>query len=137
MREDQEKPTKVPSINEIAVDGEVAIVAGSDTTSTTISGAFYYLLTNPEQYARLRKEVDETFPPGEEEPSDGTRLAQMKFLNAVMYAHSSFTLEQLLIDELCQQRDSETTARCSYWSTACSRERLWRKMDRQPVRRRR
>lgn len=66
------------------VSGELAIVAGSDTTSTTLSGIFYYLLTNPEYYIRLRKEVDEAFPPGEGEPYDGTKLAEMKFLNAIM-----------------------------------------------------
>ena len=76
------------------MSGELAIVAGSDTTSTTLSGIFFYLLTNPEYYARLREEVDAYFPPGEGEPFDGTRLAEMKYLNAVMYAflHSSFLI---------------------------------------------
>jgi cytochrome P450 len=45
---------------------------------------FYYLLTHPECYKKLRAEVDEAFPPGEVEPFDGTKLADMKYLNAVM-----------------------------------------------------
>ena len=71
-------------LNELVVSGELAIVAGSDTTSTTLSGVFFYLLTHPRCYARLREEVDEAFPPGEGEPFDGARLAEMKYLNAVM-----------------------------------------------------
>ena len=71
-------------LNEVVVSGELAIVAGSDTTSTTLSGIFFYLLTHPECYARLREEVDAVFPPGEGEPFDATRLAEMKYLNAVM-----------------------------------------------------
>lgn len=72
-------------MSEVVVSGELAIVAGSDTTSTTLSGVFYYLLTNPACYARLRAELDEAFPPGEGEPFDGTRLAELKYLNAIMY----------------------------------------------------
>lgn len=84
MLEDQETPDKIPTANELAVNGEVAIIEGSDTTATTLSGVLYYLMANPEYYARLKKEVDETFPPGEAGPFDGPHLAQMNFLNAVM-----------------------------------------------------
>lgn len=56
--EDQEDSTRKPTINELAVDGEIAIVGGSDTTTTTLSCVFYYLLTNPVYYARLRKEMN-------------------------------------------------------------------------------
>lgn len=73
-----------PTLSEVVVSGELAIVAGSDTTSTTLSGIFFHLLSNPQYYGRLQKEVDEAFPPGEGEPFDGTKLAEMKFLNAVM-----------------------------------------------------
>lgn len=71
----------------MVVNGEVAIIAGSDTTSTTLSGAFFYLLTNPECYERLQKEIDETFPVGADPMVDldaGTGMADMKYLNAVM-----------------------------------------------------
>ncbi|KAI5119310.1 hypothetical protein M0805_004554 [Coniferiporia weirii] len=79
------RPKSTPaSFEEVVASGELAIVAGSDTTSTTLSGVFYYLLTHPEYYQRLRKEVDAAFPLGEGDPFDGTRLAELKFLNAVI-----------------------------------------------------
>lgn len=74
-------------LSEAIVNGELAIVAGSDTTSTTLSGVFFNLLTHPEYYERLRREVDDVFPPGEDPLSDanaGARMAEMKYLNAVM-----------------------------------------------------
>ncbi|KAL5476669.1 hypothetical protein ACEPAI_2855 [Sanghuangporus weigelae] len=82
-KDDDSKMTQA-QLNELVVSGELAIVAGSDTTSTTLSGVFFYLLTHPECYDRLRKEVDAVFPPGEGEPFDGARLAEMKYLNAVI-----------------------------------------------------
>lgn len=72
---------------EAASNGLVAIIAGSDTTSVALTGIFYHLLKNPQYYARLRKELDEAFPPGEVEPFDASRLAELKFLNAVMYVY--------------------------------------------------
>ncbi|EJD05634.1 high nitrogen upregulated cytochrome P450 monooxygenase 2 [Fomitiporia mediterranea MF3/22] len=83
INEGHEEPN-ASKLSEVVVSGELAIVAGSDTTSTTLSGVFFYLLTNPEYYARLREEVDAYFPLGEGEPFDGTRLAEMKYLNAVI-----------------------------------------------------
>ncbi|KAH8115860.1 high nitrogen upregulated cytochrome P450 monooxygenase 2 [Phellopilus nigrolimitatus] len=76
--------TSASRMEDIVASGELAIVAGSDTTSTTLSGVFFFLLTNPEIYARLQREVDEAFPLGEGDPFDGSRLADMKYLNAVI-----------------------------------------------------
>ncbi|KAH8108748.1 high nitrogen upregulated cytochrome P450 monooxygenase 2 [Phellopilus nigrolimitatus] len=73
-----------PTEAEILSNGELAIVAGSDTTSTTLGGIFYYLLTHPDDYNRLQKEVDAGFPPGEGDPFDATKLTEMPFLNAVI-----------------------------------------------------
>ena len=61
------------------------IVAGSDTTSTTLSGLFYYLLSNPHVYRRLQREIDTAFPPGEGDPFDTLKLSELPFLNAAMY----------------------------------------------------
>ncbi|KAL5514428.1 hypothetical protein ACEPAG_2516 [Sanghuangporus baumii] len=72
------------SLDELVVSGETAIVAGSDTTSTTLTGIWYFLLSHPECYERLQKEVDATFPPGEGDALDPVRLAEMKYLNAVI-----------------------------------------------------
>ncbi|KAH8113754.1 high nitrogen upregulated cytochrome P450 monooxygenase 2, partial [Phellopilus nigrolimitatus] len=73
-----------PTEAEIISNGALAIVAGSDTTSSTLGGIFYYLLTHPDDYKRLQKEVDAVFPPGEGDPFDATKLIGMPFLNAVI-----------------------------------------------------
>ncbi|KAI9445853.1 cytochrome P450 [Lactarius psammicola] len=65
---------------EVAKDGELAMVAGSDTTASALTAVFYYLLRNPEAYERLQAEVDGAFPSGEE-PLDATKLSQMEWLN--------------------------------------------------------
>lgn len=62
-------------------EGIVAIVGGSDTTSTTMANLWYFLLKNPSYYTRLRQEVDNVFPSGEE-PIDQQRLIAMSYLNA-------------------------------------------------------
>ena len=65
-------------------DGTLAIVAGSDTTSSVLSSIFYCLLTHPEAYVRLRAEVDAYYPPGED-ALNTKHHAEMPYLNAVMY----------------------------------------------------
>jgi len=50
---------------EIASDGALVVVAGSDTIATVITSLFYYLLANPVTYKRLQAEVDKFFGPGE------------------------------------------------------------------------
>lgn len=65
----------------------IAIIAGSDTSATALSHIWYYLLRNPKYYDRLRKEVEESFPNGED-PIDFTRQADMPFLNGCMYANT-------------------------------------------------
>lgn len=68
----------------------MAIVAGSDTTATTLSGVFYYLLSDPNRtsYMRLQAEIDAAFPLGVEDSDilDHTKLTELHYLNAVMYA---------------------------------------------------
>ncbi len=73
-----------PSPAEIAQDGMLAIIAGSDTSSSVLTAAFYYLLRNPLAYERLQAEVDSAFPSGEE-PLNVTKLSQMEWLNGCMW----------------------------------------------------
>lgn len=62
----------------------MAIDAGSDTTATELSAVFFFLLSNPDAFHRLRDEVDQEFPIGEGEPFDTLKLSRMPYLNAVM-----------------------------------------------------
>ncbi|KAL5507847.1 hypothetical protein ACEPAH_5465 [Sanghuangporus vaninii] len=73
-----------PTDAEVISDGVLAILAGSDTTATVISGLFYHLLQHAEDYIRLQGEVDQTFPPGEGDATDASKLSEMVFLNAVI-----------------------------------------------------
>ncbi|KAL5476717.1 hypothetical protein ACEPAI_2903 [Sanghuangporus weigelae] len=81
--EDHVEPAP-PGDDEIVSDGLLAITAGSDTTSTTLSGLFYHLLSNPLEYKHLQRELDAAFPPGGGDPFDSTKLSELPFLNAVI-----------------------------------------------------
>lgn len=82
---DEDKFEKEPlSDAEVASDGILAIIAGSDTAATVLSGLFYYLLAQPKDYKRLQEEIDASFPPGQGNAFDATKLAEMPYLNAVM-----------------------------------------------------
>ncbi|RDX51365.1 cytochrome P450 [Lentinus brumalis] len=54
-----------PAIAELADDGILTVVAGSDTASMTMTNVFYCLLTHPEAYAKLQAEIDKFYPAGE------------------------------------------------------------------------
>ncbi|KAI0306837.1 high nitrogen upregulated cytochrome P450 monooxygenase 2 [Multifurca ochricompacta] len=69
-----------PPIGNVAKDGTLAIIAGSDTTSSVLTALVYYLLCNPAAYHRLQEEVDAAFPSGEE-PLDVVKLSHMEWLN--------------------------------------------------------
>ena len=72
-----------PSVDDVAQNGELAIIAGSDTTSSVLTALLYYLLLNPEAYNRLQEEVDSAFTIGEE-PLDAAKLSHMEWLNGCM-----------------------------------------------------
>ncbi|KAI0275430.1 cytochrome P450 [Gloeopeniophorella convolvens] len=79
--EDEQKNAAQRNSQTIASDGMLVISAGSDTTSTILTGLFNKLVLNPAAYRRLRDEVDAEFPRGED-PLDTTRLSRMPWLNA-------------------------------------------------------
>ncbi|KAJ5106780.1 hypothetical protein N7456_003455 [Penicillium angulare] len=58
-------------------DGRVTIVAGSDTTGSTLANAFYFLTTHPEAYQRLQKEVDQM-------KASGGDASQIPYLDAII-----------------------------------------------------
>ena len=61
----------------------LAVVAGSDTTSSAMTSLFHCLLTHPEAYARLQEEVDRFYPAGEDAFST-KHHRDMHYLQAVM-----------------------------------------------------
>lgn len=76
---------KVPlTLPEVMSDAGLAVVAGSDTTSSTMTVLFYYLMSHPSAYKRLREEIDSGFPIHDGYPFDASKLASLQYLNAVM-----------------------------------------------------
>ncbi|RFU24554.1 hypothetical protein B7463_g11785, partial [Scytalidium lignicola] len=53
--------TATLSVKELSAESITLIVAGSDTSSTTMAGLFYYLSRHPKSYARVADEVRKTF----------------------------------------------------------------------------
>jgi cytochrome P450 len=46
------------NVERIFFSGDLAIVAGSETTASVIKNVLYFLMTNPTAYKRLRTEID-------------------------------------------------------------------------------
>lgn len=83
-----------PTVESILSNGELAIIAGADTTSNALCGVFYYLLVHPREFERLRAEVERVFPTVEGDAVDASRLAGMEVLNAVI--HETLRLQPAL-----------------------------------------
>ncbi|KAH7072290.1 cytochrome P450 [Paraphoma chrysanthemicola] len=66
---------------ELAADATVMMIAGTDTSSVAISGVFFYLSRNLDDYARLASEIRTTFT-SEEDIRPGSELAGCLFLRA-------------------------------------------------------
>jgi cytochrome P450 len=69
------------NMNELWGESNLLIIAGSDTTSTAMSGTFFYLAHNPAAMERLCKEIRETFSDVEEIVT-GPKLSGCSFLRA-------------------------------------------------------
>lgn len=82
---EEEKPGK----ELVKVDGQVAIGAGGDTALMTLAHLWYFLLKNPQYMQKLKKEVDEYFPPEEEFVMDVAKVSGMPYLNVVVYVSVS------------------------------------------------
>ncbi|CDO71115.1 hypothetical protein BN946_scf184844.g119 [Trametes cinnabarina] len=77
----QDKPQ--PSLKHLLDDGVLAIVAGSDTTSSALTSLVYCLLTHPHAMERLREEIDHFYPVGEN-ACDSKHFREMHYLTAVI-----------------------------------------------------
>ena len=64
----------------IFLKGDLAIVAGSDTTSNTITNVLYFLMNNPIAYKRLQAEINELG----DHVVDCAAQVQLPYLNAVL-----------------------------------------------------
>ena len=62
----------------------LAILAGSDTTSSTTSNILYFLISHPAAYKRLQAEVDGLG----DKLTECSAQAQLPYLNAVMFVAS-------------------------------------------------
>ncbi|KAI9772122.1 MAG: hypothetical protein M1840_001411 [Geoglossum simile] len=66
--DDDARKTRDPVINKgmLIRDSQLLIIAGSDTTSSTLTNAFYRLAKHPNILRMLRKEIDPLFASGED-----------------------------------------------------------------------
>ena len=70
-------------MQQIVDDGILAVIAGADTTSSTITSIFYCILNDRTAYNELQVEVDRFYPAGEDSLKT-TFHKDMPYLNAVM-----------------------------------------------------
>lgn len=67
---------------EIEANADILIIGGSETTATVLSGAIYFLTTNPDTLEKLTKEVRSSFS------SEGEitllTAAQLRYMGAVL-----------------------------------------------------
>jgi cytochrome P450 len=68
--------------NEMQANASMFMVAGTETTATTLSGVAYYLCNNPRVYKKLVEEIRTTFK-SSDEIAVGP-LGEMEYLNAVL-----------------------------------------------------
>ncbi|CAK5268837.1 unnamed protein product [Mycena citricolor] len=73
------EPTS-PSTAQVQADGGLAIIAGAETTSTTLCNIVWLLLRNPSTFSRLREEVDDP----KWNAGSMASQARMPYLNAVI-----------------------------------------------------
>ena len=70
------------SRSELMETSAILILAGSETTATLLSGLTYYLLTNPETYAKVNAEIRDAFKSPEEITL--TTTGKLPYLHAVL-----------------------------------------------------
>jgi cytochrome P450 len=85
LDEDGESGHSPMSNTTLALESTLAIVAGSDTTSTTLSNILFYLLQMPGVHSKLRAELDAAAGGAALDVElDVKTLAGLPYLNAIM-----------------------------------------------------
>ena len=79
-----ESPDPKKDIKWLHGDSRLVVVAGSDTITASLTFLFYHLACEPLQVEKLRKEIDELWPEGDEE-FDAKKLLNAEHLNAVIH----------------------------------------------------
>lgn len=69
------------SVDELNAEAMLLIIAGSDTTSTTLSGFWFYLTRHPRVYSKLVEEIRTTFKSADDIQT-GPALTSCKYLQA-------------------------------------------------------
>ncbi|KAJ7633027.1 high nitrogen upregulated cytochrome P450 monooxygenase 2 [Roridomyces roridus] len=72
-----------PQISDVAADGVLSIVAGSDTTSTVLAAFIWLLLSHPDVYRRVQAEIDSVYS-DVESTLDSSKHADLKLLTACL-----------------------------------------------------
>ena len=81
LRSENEKGEGL-TVDELNANIELLLLAGSETSSTAISGAIYYLLTTPAALKKVCHEIRSTFRT--EDDITFTSVSQLPYLNAVI-----------------------------------------------------
>ena len=76
------KKTNCKSYRWLNGDCGLIVVAGSDTTTATLTHVFYHLARSEEVFSKLRKELDSFYKPGSE--SEFRDLQEATYLNGVI-----------------------------------------------------
>ncbi|KAI0772161.1 cytochrome P450 [Irpex lacteus] len=74
---------EAPARSLVISEAVLAVIAGSDTTSTALSNTFWCLLRYPHYYKRLQDEVDRFYPSGDD-ALDSKHHPKMVYLDAVL-----------------------------------------------------
>ena len=84
---DSSLPDSEKTVDRLADEGFVMIVAGSETTSKILSTLFYHLLANPHCLSKVQKELDEIMPDPLQLAS-WTNLEKLKYLVSQCFRHA-------------------------------------------------
>ena len=111
LQNNEDIPDKEPPpFRHLVDDGILAIVAGTDTTTSAITSLFFLLMTHPDRYAKLQGEIDKYYPRGED-AADTKHHRHMPYLHAVMSVHRpllNLTLRARLADVHVPYSSAET-----------------------------